>query len=51
MTHVFIRKDEPKRIKMIRANNMEEAWKNLNKRLAKETNSGVAANYEFGYYF
>lgn len=50
MTHVFISKDFPNRIKMIEAKNMENAYKNLYRRLLKEPKSGLPSDYKFGYY-
>lgn len=50
MIHVFINKYNPQKIKMIEANSMDRAYENLEKRLAKEFNSGLPSHYQFGYY-
>jgi len=50
MTHVFINKKKPHRIKMIEAQNMENALKKLEARLVLDINSGEASDYKFGYF-
>jgi len=50
MTHVFINKEYPIRIKMIEADNIEEAFLKLARRLGLEKKSGFTSDYLFGYY-
>lgn len=51
MTHVFINKENPKKIKMIEAVDKTKAYIKLAERLRTEPNSGLASDYVFGYYF
>jgi len=50
ITHVFINKEKPHKIKMIDAVSMDKAIHNLAKRLREEFNSGTLSDYIFGYY-
>lgn len=50
MTHVFIHKINPTRIKMIMALSMDSALLKLSERLNGEYNSGSLSDYKFGYY-
>ena len=50
MTHVFINKENPRRIKMIKANSMDKAFEKLNERLIQNHTGELKTDYEFGYF-